>query len=74
MPYLFSDEVQYAGQFRVLGGDFYHPRLGDTQSDDFKHKAARYQKMVSADTGGATLLRKKVDEGVRVGNQGGFCE
>ena len=72
MLYLFSDEVQYAGQFRILDGDFYHPGLGDTQSDDFKHKAARYQKMVSADKGGATLLRKKVEEGFRVRSQVGF--
>ena len=58
--HLFPDEMQYAGQFRVLGGDFYHPALDDTQSNDFKYKAAHYQRMVSAPPGlTADLLRKR---------------
>ena len=51
--------MQYAGQFRVLGGDFYHPALDDAQSADFRNKAARYQKMVSAPPLTASLLRKR---------------
>ena len=48
--------MQYSGKFRVARGDFFHPRLADTNSVDFQDKAERYQKMVSALTSHRTLI------------------
>ncbi|XP_043205533.1 uncharacterized protein LOC122372436 [Amphibalanus amphitrite] len=48
-------EMQYAGQFRVLHGDVYHPELEDARSDDFRHKAARYQRMLETLYGASSV-------------------
>ncbi|KAF0312243.1 Atrial natriuretic peptide-converting enzyme [Amphibalanus amphitrite] len=50
-----GDEMQYAGQFRVLHGDVYRPELEDARSDDFKHKAARYQRMLETLYGASSV-------------------